>query len=226
MCPTSLGPQLLAQVGRCLGQAGWGLATYQCGFLSDAPCLSCHRLSWIGNLKKNQGRITKGSGGALEWRNWQNVLIQVTKVNSVRTQRTRPLVDMPKDTASLLCLPRLHNLHVTRRQPDPSAWMRLTSVILATLGGWDQEDFDLRPAWANLWNPSPNLQNNQNKMDWRCGSSSRLPGLQVWSPQFKSQSHQNKQTKTLKWLVCTLQKCQAHKRQKLICSWSQETKDT
>jgi hypothetical protein len=29
-------------------------------------------------------------------------------------------------------------------------------------------------------------------MDWRCGSSSRAPALQMWSPEFKSQSHRKK----------------------------------
>jgi hypothetical protein len=30
------------------------------------------------------------------------------------------------------------------------------------------------------------------KMDWRCGSSSTAPALQVQSPKFKPQSHQKK----------------------------------
>jgi hypothetical protein len=30
------------------------------------------------------------------------------------------------------------------------------------------------------------LQNNQSKMGWRCGSSSRAPALRAWSPEFKS----------------------------------------
>jgi hypothetical protein len=29
------------------------------------------------------------------------------------------------------------------------------------------------------------LQNNQSKMDWRCGSRGRVPALQVPSPEFK-----------------------------------------
>jgi hypothetical protein len=39
---------------------------------------------------------------------------------------------------------------------------------------------------------TPHLQNNQSKMDWRCGSSSRVPALQVWSPEFKLQFHNQK----------------------------------
>jgi hypothetical protein len=35
----------------------------------------------------------------------------------------------------------------------------------------------------------PHLQNNHNKMDWRCGSSSRVAALQAKSPEFKPQSH-------------------------------------
>jgi hypothetical protein len=32
------------------------------------------------------------------------------------------------------------------------------------------------------------FQNNQSKMDWRCGSRSRALALQVQSPEFKAQS--------------------------------------
>jgi hypothetical protein len=32
-------------------------------------------------------------------------------------------------------------------------------------------------------------------MDWRCGSSHRVPALQVQSPEFKPQSHQKKKKK-------------------------------
>jgi hypothetical protein len=46
------------------------------------------------------------------------------------------------------------------------------------LGGWDQKDHSLRQAWANS-SQDPHLQNNQSKMDWRCGSSSRVPALQA-----------------------------------------------
>jgi hypothetical protein len=37
--------------------------------------------------------------------------------------------------------------------------------------------------------PRLHLQNNQSKMNWRYGSSSRAPALQAWSPEFKLQSH-------------------------------------
>jgi hypothetical protein len=37
-----------------------------------------------------------------------------------------------------------------------------------------------------------NLQNNQRKMDWRCGSNSRVPALQMQSPEIKHQSLQKK----------------------------------
>jgi hypothetical protein len=33
---------------------------------------------------------------------------------------------------------------------------------------------------------TPYLQNNQSKIDWRCGSSSMALALQVWSPEFKT----------------------------------------
>jgi hypothetical protein len=56
------------------------------------------------------------------------------------------------------------------------------------LGGWDQEDPSLRPAWKNS-SQDPHLQNNQRKMDWRCGPSSRAPALQVQSHEFKPQSY-------------------------------------
>jgi hypothetical protein len=56
------------------------------------------------------------------------------------------------------------------------------------LGDWDQEDHGSRPAQANN-SLDPHLQNNQSKMDWRCGSSSSMPALQAWSPKFKTQFH-------------------------------------
>jgi hypothetical protein len=34
----------------------------------------------------------------------------------------------------------------------------------------------------------PHLQNNQSKMDWRCGSSSRVPALPAQSPEVKPSS--------------------------------------
>jgi hypothetical protein len=34
--------------------------------------------------------------------------------------------------------------------------------------------------------------NNHSKMDWRCGSSSRVPALQVQKPKLRLQSHQRR----------------------------------
>jgi hypothetical protein len=45
--------------------------------------------------------------------------------------------------------------------------------------GWDQEDQGLRLAQAKR-SQDTHLQNNQSKMNWRCGSSGRVPTLQVW----------------------------------------------
>jgi hypothetical protein len=35
-------------------------------------------------------------------------------------------------------------------------------------------------------------------MNWKCGSSSRVPALQVQNPEFKPQSHQKKRKKERK----------------------------
>jgi hypothetical protein len=45
----------------------------------------------------------------------------------------------------------------------------------------------------------PPSLNNQSKMDWRCGSSGRVPAWQVQSPEIQLQSHQKKR-KDLKLL--------------------------
>jgi hypothetical protein len=47
------------------------------------------------------------------------------------------------------------------------------------LGDQHQEDHGLRTAWANSLKEPPhlNLQNNQIKMDWRYGSSDRVPAF-------------------------------------------------
>jgi hypothetical protein len=63
------------------------------------------------------------------------------------------------------------------------------------LGGRDQEDHGSRPDGANS-SRDLHLQNNQRKIDWRYGSSSRVPALQMQSPKFKPQSHSKQKTKT------------------------------
>jgi hypothetical protein len=65
------------------------------------------------------------------------------------------------------------------------------------LGNWDWKDRGSRPAWANSsWDP-PHLQNNQSKMDWRSGSSGRVPALWVRSPEFKLQFLKKKKERKL-----------------------------
>jgi hypothetical protein len=67
------------------------------------------------------------------------------------------------------------------------------------LRGWNQEDHDSRPAQANSsWDPISKI--TRAKWTWRCGSSSRAPALQVWSPEFKPQYHQKKPKQTEKYL--------------------------
>jgi hypothetical protein len=51
------------------------------------------------------------------------------------------------------------------------------------LVGWDQGDCGWKPAQAkSSW--EPHLQNNQSKIDWKCGLNSRAPALQAWRPEF------------------------------------------
>jgi hypothetical protein len=62
----------------------------------------------------------------------------------------------------------------------------LTSVILAI---WEAEIRRIEvhgPVQANSLTPS---QDNQGKIDWRCGSSDRASALQVQSPEFKAHSY-------------------------------------
>jgi hypothetical protein len=45
------------------------------------------------------------------------------------------------------------------------------------------------------------VQNNQNKMNWSCGSDVREPALQDQSPEFKPQSRQKKKRLVLTSVV-------------------------
>jgi hypothetical protein len=78
-------------------------------------------------------------------------------------------------------------------QNKTSLLMLGTSIIHAynpsSLGGWDQEDHDSRPAQAKT-SQDPHLQNNHGKIDWSYGSSGTVPALQAWSPEFKTPSCQ------------------------------------
>jgi hypothetical protein len=64
-------------------------------------------------------------------------------------------------------------------------------------GGRDQEDQGLRPTRANN-SQDPICKITRAKMDWRCGSSSRLPALQERSLEFKTQFHKKKKKKKKK----------------------------
>jgi hypothetical protein len=69
------------------------------------------------------------------------------------------------------------------------------------LKGWNWKDCGSKSVWANSsWDR--HLQNNQSKIDWRFNSSSRTPALQVWSLEFKPQSHQT--TKKRSWTYSTI----------------------
>jgi hypothetical protein len=52
------------------------------------------------------------------------------------------------------------------------------------LEGWDWEDRSSEARMGKQSAKSP-LQNNQSKMNWRCGWNSRAPALQAQSPEFK-----------------------------------------
>jgi hypothetical protein len=70
----------------------------------------------------------------------------------------------------------------------------LMSILLVT---WEAEIERIvvwgHPGQIVLETPSPN--NNQSKVEWRCGSSGMVPPLQVWSPDL---------TET-KWTGCVVQ---------------------
>jgi hypothetical protein len=57
------------------------------------------------------------------------------------------------------------------------------------LGRRDEKDSGYRSAWAKSLRDS-HLQNNQSKMDGRCGLSGKIFVLQMQSPEFKP--HQKK----------------------------------
>jgi hypothetical protein len=67
-------------------------------------------------------------------------------------------------------------------------------VILAT---WEAEIGRIAVSGQSrqIVHETLHLQNSQSKMDWRCGSSGRVPALQCL--QFKLQSHQKKKKKAI-----------------------------
>jgi hypothetical protein len=75
---------------------------------------------------------------------------------------------------------------------------------LGYLGDWKWESQGLRPPHENSsWDLG--LQNNQSKMDWRCGSNSSVPALQAWSPEFNPRTIDKEPNKTCKDLSSTSQ---------------------
>jgi hypothetical protein len=71
----------------------------------------------------------------------------------------------------------------------------LTPIILGT---WETEIRKI-DGWGlpgkSSWDPIS--KNNQNKMEWRCGSNSRAPALKAWSYEFKHQSYIKKKKRIL-----------------------------
>jgi hypothetical protein len=66
--------------------------------------------------------------------------------------------------------------------------------------GWDLKDCSSRPVQPNSsWDPI-------SKMYWRCGSSSRIPALQVQNPEFKPQSHTHTKKEQNIWTYISLKK--------------------
>jgi hypothetical protein len=59
------------------------------------------------------------------------------------------------------------------------------------------------------------LQNNQSKIDWRCGSTGRAPALQVQSPELKPQSNQKKKKKCPKKISRDLTSNRLHTKWKI-----------
>jgi hypothetical protein len=110
---------------------------------------------------------------------------------SLSRNHERPSPSFPEVAVLLSCL------HTSQGHPqrsrsnhfhdwDTSSWAEhhwLTPAMLAT---W--ETGIRRTMVQGKQFARPHLQNNQSKLDWRRGSSSREPALQVWSPEFKPQS--------------------------------------
>jgi hypothetical protein len=71
---------------------------------------------------------------------------------------------------------------------------------------WEAESRRITVRGQRRFMRPPHLQNDQSKVDWRCGSSGRTPALQVWSPEFKTKSYwkkknQSNNNKKLKYIV-------------------------
>jgi hypothetical protein len=82
---------------------------------------------------------------------------------------------------------KLTIIHTYSQKINPFGWALVAHnlIILAT---WEAElrKIVVRSEWPNS-SQEPQLQNNQNKMDLRCGFNCRAQ--QVESPEFKLQSH-------------------------------------
>jgi hypothetical protein len=79
-------------------------------------------------------------------------------------------------------------VHVFIRKEIISQVLVARAIILST---WEADlckIADLSLTWKMV---QPHLQNNQSKMDRRCGSTA--PALQGRCPEFKPQSHQNRE---------------------------------
>jgi hypothetical protein len=64
----------------------------------------------------------------------------------------------------------------------------LSPVMVADACILSNLDAEIRRIWfPGKYLERPNLQNNQSKMDWRCGSSGSMLVSYVWSPEFELQ---------------------------------------
>jgi hypothetical protein len=81
----------------------------------------------------------------------------------------------------------LHSGILFSHKTEEISWALVVHTCNPTyLGGRDQENQGSRPEEANS-SQDPHLQNNQSKMNRRCGSSGKAPALQVQNPKFKPQ---------------------------------------